>query len=191
MKARPDIVAALKLLDKGAAAEALAIAEMLADSRDGAVRISGLICKGLVYEHGGQGVPMDLGKALHCYRSVALVTRDADTFCDMARVLLKQGGEQCEAGHRYLLEAARSKHSPEVSLGFAEYYRSRPVPDLSASRAHYLKAALAGRFRGFFGYSEISRKLGQPWRALGMDCLRLVLGPAIALLLGSKAQGRF
>lgn len=191
MKAGDQVNEAMKCLGRGHALQALRIADELTASEDEVVVISGHICKGLIYEYGGDEVPVDLERAMQHYRRVALVVRDATTYCDMARATLKQGPSHSGQALKYLQEARSLQDSPEVDLGFAEYFKSRPDPDYPRSRGFFLRAALHGRFMGFFGYAEVSRIMGQNGRALAADCVRLLLGPFIALLIGSKATGRF
>lgn len=183
--------ASLRALSKGQALDALSLANEFQASGDKADHVSAHICKGLIYEHGGEGLPADLDRAMQHYRQASLVLRDQTTFCDMARATMKKGPAYFEEGLKYLQEARSIQDGPEVDLGFAEYYKSRPEPDYPLARRYFARAARAGRFMGFFGYAEVSRRMGQNARALMVDALRLVLGPFIALLIGSKATGRF
>lgn len=117
---------------------------------------------------------------------------DPIPFCYPARASIKKGdGSGYQDAFGYLQEAARSGLTPEVVLGWAHYHRTRPDVDLDAAKKFYLRAAAGGRFRGFFGYSEVARELGQNGRAFVADCIRITLGPFMALLLGKRAQNRF
>jgi hypothetical protein len=103
----------------------------------------------------------------------------------------KGSGSGFQNAFGYLQEAAGRGLTTEVVLGWAHYQRTRPDVDLDAAKKFYLRAAAGGRFRGFFGYSEVARELGQHGRAWGADCIRITLGPLMALLLGKRTQGRF
>ncbi len=92
---------------------------------------------------------------------------------------------------RYLESAAEFEVAPELILGFAKFYEECSPADGLAAKRLYIKAALKGRFAGFFGYSRVARKMGQHGRALAVDCIRVMLGPLMALLLGKKAQYQF
>lgn len=191
MKPNEQLRTSLRHLAKQEAWQALRLADDLLASDEESTRVAGHICKGLIYEHGGNEFPIDLDRALQHYRQVALVIRDQTTYCDMARTTMKKGPAHFEQGLRYLEEARAIKDGPDVDLGFAEYFKSKPNPDYPQSRRFYARAAWHGRFMGFFGYSDVSRTMGQHWRAFAVDVLRLLLGPFIALLIGSRATGRF
>jgi hypothetical protein len=77
---------------------------------------------------------------------------------------------------------------PEVDLAYAKFYESGSDPNYAKARHHYLRAALSGRFAGFFGYAAMSRKMSQKVRAVFVDGLRLVVGPFLFLLLGNQAS---
>lgn len=183
---------AMRLLDDGRAKEALEIGERFVLSDDEGDRLSGYLCRGLAYEDGGQDLQPDVEKAIHNYRQAALIIPDPISFCHLARASMKAGtGDGYEAAFKYLQEAARTSLTPEVALGFAQYYRTKSGSDLDLAKKFYLKAAVRGRFGGFFGYSEVAREAGQNVRAFAVDCIRIALGPLMALLLGRRAQDRF
>lgn len=183
---------AMRLLDDGYAKDALQIGNDLVSSEDEGDRLSGYLCRGLAYEDGGDDLQSDIEKSIYNYRQAALIAPDAISFCNLARASMKKGsGNGYQDALKFLQEAAEINVTPEVILGFAHYHRTKPDRDLDAAKKFYLRAASQGRFLGFFGYSELARELEQNFRALVVDCLRIILGPFIALLLGKRAQDRF
>lgn len=183
---------AMRLLDDGCAQEALQIGNCLLSSADEGDRLSGYLCRGSVYEGGGKDLQPDLEKAMYNFRQAALIAPDAITFCNLARTSMKRDGDiGYSDALKYLKHAADFAMTAEVILGFAHYHRMKPDKDMKCAKRFYLRAAVRGRFRGFFGYSEVARELGQNNRARAVDCIRVVLGPVIALLIGSRAQDAF
>lgn len=183
---------AMNLLDSGHACAALDIAERLISSDDERDQLSGYFCRGVIYEDGGVDVSPDVDKAIYNYRQVALLSPDWVSFNSLARMYMKKGGNNgFLSAKKYLDEAARIEVSPEVLLGYALYYRKKPESNPDMAKRYYLQAAVRGRFYGLFGYSEIARENGQPFRAVIADCVRILLGPFIVFLIGSKARNVF
>lgn len=178
------------LLDRGRAYDALLIADRLIHSGNEDSYLLGLLCRGMVYEDGGERVEQDFDKAMDNYRRVSLIAPCGLAFINLARVSMKRHGGYPDA-RRFLDVALTYGMTPELALCLAEYYETSPEPDLSYAKQCYVKAAFLWRFAGFFGYSRVARRMGQWGRALCVDVLRLVLGPILALLIGSKAQHRF
>lgn len=105
---------------------------------------------------------------------------------------MKRGGDVGYSDAlKHLKHAADFAMAAEVVLGFAHYHRTKPEKDVKCAKRFYLRAAVRGRFNGFFGYSEVARELGQNNRARAVDGIRVILGPVIALLIGSRAQDAF
>ena len=146
---------------------------------------------GLIHEFGGDGIEVDLSKAVDHYRMTAYAIPSPIGYIHLARALMKKGKESYPEALRYLKEADREGATPELNLAYAKYYEPASVPDYATAQQHYLKAALRGRFMGFFGYATMSRRLGQHFRALLVDCTRTALGPFIFLLLGKTARKGF
>lgn len=144
---------------------------------------------GTIYEFGGDGVPIDLDKAASYYSRAAYLIRCDVTAIYLARVLRKQGN--FESSRRWMKEVETYGRTARLELGWALFHELRPEADLELARTHFLKAALRGRFFGFFGYSRVSRRMGQPLRALAVDCLRIAIGPFIGLMIGRKARENF
>lgn len=186
---RSDFQKAMAYLDRRDARSALATADDLTGSPDERDQVSGYLCRGFVYEDGGDDLEPDLSKAIYNYRHASLLAPDSITFCCLARASMKLGEIGLSDAWKFLVEARALRDTPEVALGFAQYYREKS--DFKKASYFYRSAAFSGRFAGFFGYAEVSRIMGQNGRALLADCLRVLLGPFIALLIGSKAQEQF
>lgn len=183
---------AMKLLEKGRARDALEIGEELVSSDDEGDRLSGYFCRGAIYEDGGPDLPVDIERAIYNYRQVTLIAPDWVAFNNLARMSMKRGGVSGFADAiKYLNEASKIEVSPEVLLGYALYHRTKPDSDLIEAKRFYLRAAMRGRFAGLFGFSEVARELGQPFRAFFADSIRILLGPIVALLIGSRVRDTF
>ncbi|MFV1849023.1 tetratricopeptide repeat protein [Stenotrophomonas maltophilia] len=180
---------AMDLLSKGEAGKALSLAESLIESEDESKRLDGYLCRGMVYEDGGEGVCVDLDVALDSYRRVSLIAPSSIAFSNLARVSMKL--KDFSRAIRYLEIAGEFEMTPEVILGFALFHEESSSFDGRAAKRLYLRAALNGRFAGFFGYSRVARKLGERGRALAVDCIRVLLGPVIAFIIGKKSQFQF
>ena len=152
---------------------------------------SGYLLRGWADENLADASEKDLENAIADFRRLAILAPGTPSLLNLARTLMKQGPTHYPAAWAFLGEASAMDHTPEVDLGFAEYHLGAPSGDLRLAQQHFLRAAMAGRFKGFFGYARASRLAGQPGRALLADCLRVVLGPLLWLLLGEKAQYQF
>lgn len=182
----------MRLLEEGHPQAALECAEELVSSDLEADRLSGYLSRGWIYEDGGPGLDVDLNRAFNNFLQVTLIAPDSVSYANLARVSMKMGGERGFAdGFKYLNLAADRECTPEVLLGYATYYREKPSPDLQKARDFYLRAALRGRFAGFFGFSRVSRELHQHVVALGADAVRIVLAPLLAVLIGSRTRNTF
>jgi TPR repeat protein len=188
-RVHPDFKKAVRLLDHGQAGQALVLAESMIRSEDASERLDGYVCRGFVYEDGGAEVAVDLDRSLDSFRRASLLAPNAFTFLHMARVCLKR--RDPAQALRFLEISAEYEILPETLLGFAQWHEESDPMDLSLAKSYYVKAALKGRFAGFFGYSRVARVAGQPCRALWMDVLRIVCGPLIALAIGARAQFKF
>ena len=82
------------------------------------------------------------------------------SYRSLARVSLKLGNRDSALAN--LMEAKRERLTPEVSLGFAQYYRTASPPDLEKAKAHFFHAAISGRTKGMRGFGETALELGQP-----------------------------
>lgn len=146
---------------------------------------------GIIYEFGTYTSKIDAPSAVTYYRRSAFATRCPVSYRYLARALLKCGESSYGEAHRCLIEAQRLGPSPEVDLGFAWYHETAPVQDLRAAGNYYMRAAMRGRFMGFFGYARVARKRGQRFRALIVDIVRIASGVFLFILLGRKATNVF
>ncbi|WP_147455593.1 hypothetical protein [Solilutibacter pythonis] len=150
------------------------------------------LLKGLIFEFGGEGVQVDLAKAVENYRAASYLIGGLGLipFLYLARALMKQGVGSYPEAFKYIREASGVRHSPEVDLAFAEYYEvaeSKPA----LAKKYYLRAAAKGRFAGFFGLASVLRKEGHKVQALMVDVVRIFLGPILFILLGRAARANF
>lgn len=146
---------------------------------------------GLIYEFGGDGINFDLSRAIEHYRMLVHAISSPIGYIHLARTLMKQGKESYPMALKYLQEANKYGSTPELDLAYANYYETAPTPNYEAAKQHYLKAALRGRFMGFFGYAAMSRKSGKWFTAFLADCTRIMLGPFLFMLLGKTAKKGF
>lgn len=184
-----DYRSAVRLLDEGEARKALQLAESLIASTDEGSRIEGYMCRGMIHEEGGDGVPVDLEKSMDSYRRVSLIAPGAIPFLNLARVSLKR--KSFVEAFRFLNASASFEVSPETLLGYGHYFEECDSKEPEKAKEYFFKAAMRGRFAGFFGYARVARASGQHLRALLMDCTRIASGPLIALAIGSRARFQF
>lgn len=186
------LLSAFKRLDQGVAKDALDLGSELLKSQSLGDQAEGHMCCGTAYEQGGDDLAIDLDKAIHSYRLLTLMAPSSIAYCYLARACMKTGSaSRHEEAFRHLTEAERLDPTAVVHLGFATYYRGKKPADLPLARSHYLKAAIDGRFKGMFGYSELSREMGQRYRAFVADAIRISAGWLIALLIGQRAMEGF
>lgn len=182
----------LDLADKAIAdrktSELLRLCENLIGCGDESIRPSGYMLKGMAYEIGGDGIEQDFEKAVSYYRQSAYLQPNAMVCVFMARATMKKGQESYPSALRYLKEAQSMKYVPELDIAFGMCYEGSPEPNYRLAKRHYLKAAMHGRFHGFFGYSSVSRKMGQRARACAADFLRVLIGPLLFLVFGRSAS---
>lgn len=186
---RSDFKRVVRLLENGQAREALALAQQLVGSPDEDDRLDGYMCLGFVYEDGGVDLEPDFDKSLESYRRASLMAPNGVTFLNLARISLKR--KEYAAALRFLDISAGYELSPETLLGYGHYFEELVPADAGQAKSYFLRAALRGRFAGFFGYARAARASGQHGRALMMDCARIVSGPFIALAIGARATFQF
>lgn len=157
---------------------------------DSPVDARGYFLKGLLYEYGAEGIPVDLAAATDCYRRASrLAHRDAFPFLGMARVLMKQGSENRADVLTLIQSASDANHTPEVDLAFARYFEIEN--QISDAKKFYFVAAVKGRFAGYFGLASVLRKDGHRVQATAVDGLRLLAGPLLLVFLGKTARSSF
>lgn len=171
-------------------AEVIRLASHLIQAGDPWI-VRGFMLRGSAYEHGSSDGVGDIAMAVQDFRQVSILAPHSLSYQCLARVLMKSGNDNYPSALRFLGEASSLGATPELYLGYAHYYQTCREPDLQLARKYFLRAALRGRFQGFFGYSHVSRMLGQPIRAAFVDAVRVVLGPFIWLVLGAKARYQF
>lgn len=150
---------------------------------------SGYLIRGMAYELGGGGLLKDLQRAEANYRQSAVRTPDSIPFLYLARVLLEQGPSRREEVLRCIDEAKRLRMVPEVHLAYARYYEDGgSSEDFCEARRHYRRAAICGRYCGYFGYSRVLRTQGLNELAVLVDVLRVLLAPINLLLFGRATR---
>lgn len=155
------------------------------------VDAQGYFLKGLTLEFGVDG-EVDFSGAIKCYRMASHLSRGPDSFpfLGIARVLMKQGPENHGAAFDYIKRASAANHTPEVDLAFATYYEMTEQ-GLDLAKHYYLKAAIKGRFAGFFGLAYALRRTGHNVQAVLVDVVRLFVGPMLFIVLGRTARSSF
>jgi len=175
------------------AIEVLETSGRLLSLEDTFSRFRGYLLRGHVFEYGGGGIKIDLQRAIADYRSAAILIRNSDPapLLYLARAHMKQGSQEYPVALKYIREADSVEHTPEVDLAYAYFYETMAEPNFDAAKKHFLKAALSGRFAGFFGYAEVLRKTENRFFACMVDCIRVLLGPLLFLVLGKRASQSF
>ena len=151
--------------------------------------IDGLVRRAMALENWTDGSPDRLVAAASDWQRLVDIAPCSFSYRSLARVLLKLGDRDSALAN--LMKAKRAGRTPEVSLGFAQYYRTASPPDLAKAKAHFLNAAMRGRTGGMRGYGETAYELGQPFSAVAMAILGLVAMPLLALFLGERRHASF
>jgi len=174
------------------ASESLEVLDQLLREHESTDDAAGYFLKGLIFEFGGDGVTIDLVKAIENYRIASNLIQNSDPipFLYLARALMKQGPKSYLSALNYIKQASAVRHAPEVDLAFGSYYEVAEI-SLDVAKKYYIKAALNGRFAGFFGLSSVLRKNGKSSQAIIVDAARILLGPFLFILLGKKARASF
>jgi len=149
------------------------------------------LLRGLIYEFGCEDVAVDLARAIGSYRAASNLIGNSDPipFLYLARSLMKQGKDNYSGAFKAIQNACAARWTPECHLALGYFYEQSD--DLDAARRHYGKAALNGRFAGFFGLSTVLRKSGKTTQAVLVDVCRILMGPLIFLVLGKRATSSF
>jgi len=151
--------------------------------------IDGLFRRALALESWIDGPPDRLVSAASDWRYLVEIAPSSISFRGLARVLMKLG--QRDAAMANLIEAEAKGGTPEVMLGFAEFYRTASPPDLEKARMYFLRAALRGRMQGMRGYVEVSFALDNPFSAIAMTFIAVVATPFLSLFLGERRYDDF
>lgn len=153
--------------------------------------VQGYFLRGMANEHWVAGPEDRLRSAVSDYRAAAILAPHANAYQNLARALMKMGGSHYEEAYRYLLEGWKFEQTPELMLGFSNYFYTRPTPDLKQALTFSRRAAMRGRFRGFIVSAQICRSAGSPMQARLWDLARIVLSPVIWLAQGRRAMFQF
>ncbi|MEI2430691.1 hypothetical protein RDV84_15410 [Lysobacter yananisis] len=151
--------------------------------------LDGLVRRAMALENWADGPPDRLVAAANDWQRMIEIAPAPVSYRGLARVLLKLGDRDFALVN--LLEAERRGATPEVLLGFAEYYRTASPPDLGRAKAYFLRAALRGRTQGIRGYGEVAYELDQPFSGAAMALIGLVATPLLALILGERRHAGF
>lgn len=175
-------------LERGEFKTAVTAASALVDAGEPWL-LDGLVRRAMALENWADGPPDRLSKAANDWRKMVEIAPASISYRGLARVLLKLGDR--DSAHINLLEAERRGATPEVFLGFAEYYRTASPPDLEQAKRYFLRAALRGRTQGMRGYVEVAYELDQPYSGAAMTLAGLVATPLLALVLGERRHAGF
>ena len=104
---------------------------------------------------------------------------------------MKMGGSHYDEAYRHLLEAWTFEKSPELLLGFGNYFLTKPAPDPGQALKFFRRAALRGRFRGFVAAGQVCRGMGKPLQGALWDLARIGFAPVIWLTQGRRATYEF
>lgn len=151
--------------------------------------IDGLLRRALAFENWTNGPPNRLDVAASDWRKMVEIAPASVSFRSLARILLKVG--ERDAALANLAKAESLGFTPEVMLGFAEFYRSSSPPDLRRAKIYFRRAALRGRTQGMHGYVEIAYALEQPFSAVAMVIMAMISAPFLALFLGERRHSCF
>jgi len=193
LSADETIRAATRALEAGEIKLCLSLLDAVLAERNSSHEAAAHFMKGLAFEYGGDDVEADLSRAVRHYRHVVHLVggEDSAPLLYLASALLRMGGASNEASALKAIRAAGEiKRSPEVDLAFAYYHESVDKKYDAAIRS-YLRAALRGRFSGFFGASRVMRLQGHMIRAALTDAVRVIVGPFIFMLIGRRARSSF
>lgn len=168
--------------------EALGAANELVDAGEPWL-IDGLLRRALALENWTEGPSDRFIAAASDWRSLVAIAPSSISFRGLARVLMKLG--QRDAALVNLIEAEAKESTPEVMLGFAEYYRTASPPDLNRAKLYFRRAALRGRMQGMRGYVEVAFALDQPFSAAAMTFIAVVATPFLALAMGERRHADF
>lgn len=170
--------------------EALIVADELIKSGP-AYDYAGYLYRGWIREHGGDGLEIDLVKASSDYKKLIAVSPSAQSYQNIARVLMKQGGDCNDLAYKYLIEGYRIRETPELDLGFAKFYSQGAHKNYDRSALYYKRAAWRGRYKGLLGLANIYRLQGMRHKAVCVDILRVLFWPFMVVFNGTKALDDF
>lgn len=151
--------------------------------------LGGLQLRATAFENWVAGPADRLVRASQDWRRVIDLAPASVAYQNLARVLIKNGDHQ--DAFEFLVKASSRHQTPELLLGFAEYYRRKSPPDPSTARSYFKRAALRGRAQGIRGYVEVSMEQGKPGSAMLMVLFGLVMLPVHAAVLRDRRHAEF
>ena len=151
--------------------------------------LDGLVRRAMALENWGKNEPERLNAAADDWKRLVEIAPAAVAYCGLARVYLELGDRR--SAYDNLREAEKTKVTPEVLLGLAQYHRTAEPPDLEAAKTYFLRAALRGRTQGMRGYVEVAYELDRPYDAAVMVLAALVATPFLALMMGERRHMGF
>lgn len=179
---------AQQALAAGKYEDAISAANFLVNAGDPWL-IDGLLRRALALESWTEGPSDRLLAAVSDWQRLVEIAPASVAFRGLARVLLKLG--ERDAALANLIKAEERGGTPEVMLGFAEFYRTASPPDLKQAKMYFRRAALRGRTQGMLGYVEVAFELDQAFSAYAMTLLSLAVTPFLALILRERRHDGF
>jgi hypothetical protein len=153
--------------------------------------INGLHLRARAFEGWVEGPADRLDRAVADYQRLTEMGACPAAFQNLARARMKQGPEHYPDAFLALMAGERLGGSPEILLGFAWYYRTKPNPDFLLARRYYRQAAFRGRLAGIAGCIEVSMMLDQYGIAALAGLAGVVVKPLMILVHGPQARFQF
>jgi tetratricopeptide (TPR) repeat protein len=179
---------AAEALSRGQFEEAIAGATTLVEAGEPWL-VDGLVRRAMALEGWAVGADDRLERAAMDWRRLTEYASAEIAYRSLARVQLKLGDRA--GAFQNLQKAERIESTPELMLGFAEYYRTASPANLELARTYYLRAAKRGRTKGMLGYVETAYELDQPLAAAGMVLMAVIAMPFLMLFLRSRRHAGF
>ncbi|PJK05397.1 hypothetical protein CO612_03980 [Lysobacteraceae bacterium NML71-0210] len=178
---------AKSLIERSNYIDALKIIEEKINSENKEERYSAHLMKGIIFESGNKDIEINLHKAKQSYKAASTIAshKSITPIIFLSRIMMKMkdGNGMIEQ----LQNIEKLSKSADIDIALANYHATFSK-DISKEKKYYLRAALKGRFAGFFGLSRALRKEGKTIKAASLDTLRIIIGPVIALFLGKRAS---
>lgn len=178
---------AKSLIEKGNYTEALKIIEDKIKSENKEERYSAHLMKGIIFESRNKDIEKDLRKAEQSYRTASQISshKSITPIIFLSRIMMKMKNKNGMIEQLRKIEGL--SNSADIDIAIANYHATFSK-EISEEKKYFLRAALKGRFVGFFGLSNALRKEGKNIKATLLDALRIIIGPFIALFLGKRAS---
>lgn len=153
--------------------------------------VTGLLLRARAFEGWIEGPADRLGRAVADYQRLTELGPCPPAFQNLARARMKQGPEHYPDAFLALMAGEKLGGSPEILLGFAWYYRTKPSPDFLFARSYYRRAAVRGRRAGIAGFMEVSIMLDHYGMAMLAGLAGLFAMPLMILVHGPRARFQF